>query len=179
MAAVAWRCLLFSKGVTFDKPKPGAGEHVLGKTKSGRPVYASGAEAGRYSDDDHYHPATIHARAAAYHEDQAAMHAKTRDTDRDWRRSEIHQGEHDRHASLRDHHFERVQDHLMAGGRAEEGDFDGNQIMNRRPLDKKRIAKVKADLAKRTQHDHPGSHNEADLAEYATCSTPKKKGVAT
>jgi hypothetical protein len=174
MTAVATRVLLFSKGVTFAKPAPGKGEHVLGKTKGGKPVYASGGEGHRYSDDDHHDAAKLHARAAAYHEGQAAMHAKTRDEDRDWRRSELHHREHDRHAKLRDHHFERTQEHLMAGGKAEEAEFDGNQITNRRPLDKKRVKDTKDGLAKRTHHDHPGGHNDADLAEYATFG---KKGA--
>ena len=130
-------------------------------------MYASGAEAGRYSDEDHADAAALHARATAYHESQAASHGKMRDEDRDWKRSEEHHGESDRHGKLRDHHFERTRDHLIAAGHAEEAEFDGKEFVNRRPVDAKRRAKVKAELAKRTQHAHPGGTNEADMAEYA------------
>jgi len=178
------RTLLFGrgklrKGASFMAPGPARGEHVLGKTKSGKPVFASGAKGGGYSDEDHADAATLHARAAAYHEKHAADHGKMRDTDRDWKRSETHNGEHDRHAALRDHHFERVQDHLVAAGRAEEAEFDGNQILNRRPVDKKRRAKTKDELRRRTHHDHPGGHDEADMAEYESYAKPPKKRVAT
>jgi hypothetical protein len=174
------RMLLIRKGGAFVAPGPARGEHVLGKTKSGKPVFASGAKAGGYSTEDHADAATHHARAAAYHEQHAADHAKIRDTDRDWKRSEAHHGEHDRHAKLRDHHFERVQDHLAAAGRAEEAEFDGKEILNRRPMDKKRVAKVKEDMKRRTHHDHPGGHDEADMAEYASYAAekPAKKTVA-
>lgn len=163
------------KAATFAAPGPAAGEHVLGKTKRGRPVYASGAESGGYNDADHADAAELHARATAYHEKQAGAHGQMRDTDRDWKRSEEHHGESERHGKLRDHHFERTREHLIAGGRAEEADFDGKELTNRRPMDAKRVAKTKAEMAKRTQHSHPGGHNEADVAEYASYGGPAEK----
>ena len=109
------------------------------------------------------------------HEKQAAAHGKMRDTDRDWKRSEEHHGETDRHGKLRDHHFERTREHLIAAGRGEEADFDGTNLTNRRPMDAKHVSKVKEEMRKRTQHSHPGGTNEADVAEYASYGGPMEK----
>lgn len=157
--------LIFAKG-RFPKPAGERGKVQLGKTKKGKAVWASGAEAHDYDDDDHADAARLHAKASAYHDDRARGHREAADGDGDWRRGETHEADHDRHRKLAEHHFDRTRDHLMAGGHAEEADFDGATVGKRRPLPDARRKKALGDMKKRTHNDHPGGVDDADRGAY-------------
>lgn len=154
----------------FADPKDPDGQHELGKTRRGKPVYLSGAEAGGYNDEDHLDAATFHARAHEHHDRQAGVHRTARDGDDDWQRAETHHEEHERHARLAEHHLDRVREHLTAAGRGGAAMLDATDGAPRLgevvPFTDQDRAEAKAALAKRTHHDHPGGVTDHDRATY-------------
>jgi hypothetical protein len=154
----------------FAAPPEPAGQIELGKTKRGKPVFASGAESGGYNDADHADAAQLHAMAHLHHDQKAGAHGRSSTDDDDWRRAEQHRGERDRHASLADHHLDLVAQHLTAAGRASEAALtvDGGApgLGTATPSDEAGRKKAREALGARTQHDHPGGVSEADRAAY-------------
>ncbi len=157
-------------------PAEPAGKVPLGKTRAGRPVFASGAESDGYSDDDHQDAAHLHAAATAHHEQLAAAHRKVAAKDDDWRRAEEHEKAADRHEALATHHFRTVRTHLVAGGHGGEAGLDvkdGAATLGAvKPHGGRSRSQAKKTLAARTHHDHPGGVTEADKAAYAKFPVP-------
>jgi hypothetical protein len=168
--------------LTLQRPKPGAatsspparepeGKVVLGKTKRGKPVYASGAEATKYSDRDHAEAAVFHVQAHAHHAKQARVHGESAEGgDGHWTRSEEHHRDGERHGKLADHHEELARHHLSAAGLSEtlEVDLSGpDAAVAKKPGTPQAQREAKQALAGRSHHDHPGGLSDQDRDAYA------------
>lgn len=162
---------LIGKEAFQSKPQPLDGEHVLGKTKSGKAIYASGAETGDYDDQDHQDAAARHAAAHRRHQTLAELHGKVAEKDDDWQRSETHHADTARHKALADHHLELARDHLIAGGHGGSQqlglDKDGKPTTSDLTpyTDEERQAARDA-LGRRTHHGHPGGLTDRDRQAY-------------
>lgn len=163
---------LVFKGKLFAPPTPPVGGHRLGKTRGGKDVYLSGAEADDFSDDDHQDAAAIHHRAHRFHATAADEHGKIADTHKAWKVSEEHHGERARHQRLADHHHDVVRDHLLAGGHG--GSLELN-VLGKTPKVSKvtpHSAKERSEAVKRLKardrHAHPGNVMKRDRTAYAT-----------
>lgn len=161
----AVRTPLFAK-----RPDP-AGQHELGKTRRGKPVYASGAETEGYNPDDHQDAARLHHRAHLYHEARAGDHEAIAGKDDEWRRAEVHHAEHGRHGALAEHHHAMARDHLLAGKHGGEVKLHLGGTKPRAaalaPHPAAEVAAAKRRLAQRSHHDHPGGLEERDKGAYA------------
>jgi hypothetical protein len=169
------RPLLFRKGKLFVPPPSPHGHVALGKTRSGKSVYASGAESEKYDDEDHLDAARFHALAHEHHDVRAETHGEASGRDEDWRRSETHHQDHERHRKLADHHLDLIRHHLTAGGRAGAVKLgvgkDGKPVLSTAtPADEKTRQGSREWLRKRTNHDHPGGVGDADRAAYGAFS---------
>lgn len=159
-------------GPTFVKPKESLdGETTLGKTDSGKPVYASGAEAGKYSPKEHGDAARLHMAAHRHHETQSGEHAgKAGGKAKDWRIAEGHEKDKERHGALADHHHEVARNHLAAAGHGSSvglGYVGGRlQLGVSKPHGKEEQAGAKKFFEKRTHRDHPGGLTDRDRAAY-------------
>jgi hypothetical protein len=79
------------------------GGKVVGHTRSGKPIYASGARTASYSEDDHLDAARLHLQKHEHHDVRAGAF-----------REEGRHGESQRHTALASHHLERLRQHLRA-----------------------------------------------------------------
>lgn len=174
---------LVFKGKLFAPPQPPTGQHSLGKTKSGKHVFLSGAETDKFDDADHQDAATLHRRVHEYHSEAATAHGTIADTAHQWKVSEEHHRERARHQRLADHHHDVMRDHLIAGGHGGslELNVDGKapRVSKLTPHSAKERADAVKRLAVRDHHSHPGSVMERDKAAYAAVNPPAndtKKG---
>jgi len=162
---------LVLKAAPFAKPAPPAGQHTLGKTKSGKPVFASGAESAKFSDDDHHDAARLHHGAGKHHAARAGDHHASAEKDDDWRRSESSHTDADRHRKLAEHHDTVAEDHLVAAGRGSHAQLvmrGGKPVITApTPAGGKEQTDAKKRLAARSHHDHPGGTDDRDTAAYA------------
>jgi hypothetical protein len=158
-------------GKTFADPRVDQdGAHQLGQTRSKKPVFASGAEAGGFSKDEHAEAGRLHLQAHAHHDARATEHEKKAKGEKDWRVAEAHQRDAEHHSKLSDHHFDRAREHLQAAGRGSSIGLHhagGNLVLGvKKPSDPKEQEEAKQAIAKRTHADHPGGIGQADKTAY-------------
>lgn len=162
---------MLQKKKRFAPAGEGAGKIGLGKTITGKPVWASGAESGEYDDDDHGSAAHQHAKVSVYHRGRSAHHASAGEGDEKWQRGEAHHADAETHRRLSEHHETLMRHHLTAGGksgsaRLEMGEGGQPTISPVRPDTPADKARARKTLAKRTHHSHPGGVTDQDRAVY-------------